>query len=370
MSTYDRFIQSQLPEYELLRRLIQSATGELGSWSSKDPEHLVLSQYMNFTTRNDHQLMNVLGGYHPANVAHAPYPLTCSYVNNEAHQWKHGAVDERGTIDYFSEFSHAVYDLQSGSLGLSRWIENQNPAFRGDPGVQSLRFKREFDAIAADAECLKDRLNRFVGISSLSASRLSIEESRRGIEVSKRAMDVGVRAERQAHAIGRLTQLAFVFLPLTFVTGVFGMNIESFKDGAPLWKFWITLALIAIPAFIFGLQTAQAELLDRIKKVSRAARRRMIMGTPGEDFRYLGGEYMEDWIISGSARASDRLRNNSAPASAGYIPNYREFIQRSRLLYVLLGVGVWAAVRTAVGSALRRLGQKLSRADNADRVFE
>ena len=66
---------------------------------------------------------------------------------------------------------------------------------------------------------------------------LSLEESRKGIQ--------------QASSVARLTQLAFIFIPLTFTTGVSGMNVESLKNGAPLWKFWVTAATISLGAFMY-----------------------------------------------------------------------------------------------------------------------
>ena len=61
----------------------------------------------------------------------------------------------------------------------------------------------------------------------------SIKESRRSIE--------------EAVAVKKLTQLAFMFIPLSFVTSVFGMNIvEITGTGAKLWTFLATAACIGM----------------------------------------------------------------------------------------------------------------------------
>lgn len=65
---------------------------------------------------------------------------------------------------------------------------------------------------------------------------MSLLESRRGIQ--------------QTSSVVRLTQLAFIFIPLTFTTGVFGMNVEILKNGAPMWQFWVTAATISVGALI------------------------------------------------------------------------------------------------------------------------
>ena len=40
----------------------------------------------------------------------------------------------------------------------------------------------------------------------------------------------------------RLNILAAIFLPLTAVAGIFGMNIRSGLEGSPTWAFWLVLA--------------------------------------------------------------------------------------------------------------------------------
>ena len=61
----------------------------------------------------------------------------------------------------------------------------------------------------------------------------SIKESQRSIE--------------EAVAVKKLTQLAFIFIPLSFVTSIFGMNIDEITGtGAKLWTFLVTAACIGI----------------------------------------------------------------------------------------------------------------------------
>ena len=62
---------------------------------------------------------------------------------------------------------------------------------------------------------------------------MSIMESRRAIEESQ--------------SVKRLTQLAIVFIPLSYASSVFGMNIQEMTGNGPaLWKFIVTsMALLA-----------------------------------------------------------------------------------------------------------------------------
>ncbi|KIV77683.1 hypothetical protein PV11_09466 [Exophiala sideris] len=68
------------------------------------------------------------------------------------------------------------------------------------------------------------------------AALLSVEES--------------IKSIKEAESVGRLTQLAFIFVPLTFTTGVFGMNITPFGGHAPMWIFWITATLVSVGALV------------------------------------------------------------------------------------------------------------------------
>ena len=73
---------------------------------------------------------------------------------------------------------------------------------------------------------LKDRLHR-------SAAMLSLEESRRSIEM--------------ADGVKKLTQIAFIFVPLSFGASVFGANVREFGSGTvPIWSFILTVLLISI----------------------------------------------------------------------------------------------------------------------------
>lgn len=80
----------------------------------------------------------------------------------------------------------------------------------------------------------------------LHVSAVSLEESRRALD--------------QNRSLGRLTQLAFVFIPVTFTTGIFGMNVAPFVNGgAPMWKFWVTSVAIAISTLILWAMASPLE---------------------------------------------------------------------------------------------------------------
>jgi hypothetical protein len=98
--------------------------------------------------------------------------------------------------------------------------------------VESLReLIMDIDARRAEIKNLREEL--FVGTS--------IQESRRSVENS----DIAVL---QGHNIKLLTMVSIFFLPLTFVTSVFGMT--NMPTDEQYWQFGIVTACVCVPFFI------------------------------------------------------------------------------------------------------------------------
>ena len=67
----------------------------------------------------------------------------------------------------------------------------------------------------------------------LLMSSISVRDSELSIEQSQRAT--------------RLTQLAFIYVPLSFVTGIFGMSVQEISaTGLSIWVCFVTLAIVVI----------------------------------------------------------------------------------------------------------------------------
>ena len=109
------------------------------------------------------------------------------------------------------------------------------------PQIQSssLVAKRELDRIrenlCRDYRSLLDQcqsLTRRCEVTSgILMSSISISEAERSIELS-----IG---------IARLTKLAFVFVPLSFVASAFGMNVKEITEKNPsLWSFFLVSLLV------------------------------------------------------------------------------------------------------------------------------
>lgn len=86
--------------------------------------------------------------------------------------------------------------------------------------------KEVFDDGTRMLEDIKGHLQSEIGLWSIDESRRSIEE---------------------AVSVKRLTQLAFIFLPLNFVTSLYGMNIQEMTgNGIRLWIFFITAICVTL----------------------------------------------------------------------------------------------------------------------------
>ncbi|KAK6343301.1 hypothetical protein TWF730_010894 [Orbilia blumenaviensis] len=85
-----------------------------------------------------------------------------------------------------------------------------------------LDTRRVQDVVMELREVLKET-------SALVSAQESIFEARRSVA--------------QAESVNQLTRLAFIFIPLTFATSVFGMNINEWQDNVPHLKWFFIIAL-------------------------------------------------------------------------------------------------------------------------------
>lgn len=101
-----------------------------------------------------------------------------------------------------------------------------------------------------------DNLSRLIDDAYLQAEKvynslrteMSIIDSRRGI--------------REAEGVSKLTELAFVFIPITFAASVFSMQIKELETAPPLYAFIITASLCVIISYAIRLSIRSDVLLD------------------------------------------------------------------------------------------------------------
>ncbi|GAB1320020.1 hypothetical protein MFIFM68171_10230 [Madurella fahalii] len=71
------------------------------------------------------------------------------------------------------------------------------------------------------------------------------------------------RAIRQAETVTQLTRLAFFFVPPTLITGVFGANINEFKDRLTLWHLAVVSLSVSLLTYLIFYRHQVLRLLVR-----------------------------------------------------------------------------------------------------------
>ena len=185
------------------------------------------------------------------------------------------STDDRIEDDW-TAFCRSMVDLKMGNLKFRSWyqssrayLEDQLKAeiaelegrrsSHSSNASQIIEFDPTMSEYAACREQYETAMDQALEEASLYTDILELHNTKRALRAANLSIE-------EAHSAGRITQLAYIFLPLTFVTGVFGMNITPFNDGAPMWKFWVTTWLILLPAWGFGLWTARTQIHDFVEE--------------------------------------------------------------------------------------------------------
>lgn len=134
------------------------------------------------------------------------------------------------TDDPWSGLAQSMLDLKIGRVNISGWralmsnfpnygFSDRNVDHRQHespvPQEMSDTKKLFWDEMASaeqEASLLREALDA-------QYTSMNLRETQRGIMLTEQSL-------YNANIVGRLTQVAFIFLPLTFITGVFGMNIR------------------------------------------------------------------------------------------------------------------------------------------------
>jgi hypothetical protein len=145
------------------------------------------------------------------------------------------------------QFKHALSLLQDS-------VESVGAFFNTSSGTTGLSILRDFELVQKKYELMARTLREEL---NYDASMASLEESRLGIQ--------------QNASVKRLTQLAFVFIPLGFVTSVFGMNIDKLSGNGVKW--WtvivgaaIMYGLVAIPILIINRAHIKMYLIQLLER--------------------------------------------------------------------------------------------------------
>jgi hypothetical protein len=67
---------------------------------------------------------------------------------------------------------------------------------------------------------------------------------------------------KEAESISKLTELAFVFIPLSFVASLFSMQVHELDGGVPLYQFALVAMAFVVVAYVVRLSIRSSHLID------------------------------------------------------------------------------------------------------------
>jgi hypothetical protein len=71
---------------------------------------------------------------------------------------------------------------------------------------------------------------------------------------------------REAKTVTKLTELAFLFIPLSFTCSLFSMSIRELNDGVPVWTFVVTALGLAILSYAMRLILTSDVLAKSVRR--------------------------------------------------------------------------------------------------------
>lgn len=132
--------------------------------------------------------------------------------------------------------AHVQSLLSSLNKGLKGWKKPASEAQPHDEDLQAI--------LQTDLGYLSTRIQNVI---SLCEAGRSTVKSKASIEETKRSSEQAVLVTELTKATNRLT---FIFLPISFVTSAFGMNVKQFGQGPLSIWLWVAITLPLLAACI------------------------------------------------------------------------------------------------------------------------
>ncbi|KAJ5822698.1 Mg2+ transporter protein CorA-like/Zinc transport protein ZntB [Penicillium robsamsonii] len=117
--------------------------------------------------------------------------------------------------------------------------------------VMELEAMQDIHELWKNIDHIVVRLER---TSASLTSNMGLLESRRSID--------------EAHAVARLTELAFIFVPMSFAASVFGMQVQPFANPVPISNFFVVAVVVTSFAYLMRM-TMRSHWLIALKAAVR-----------------------------------------------------------------------------------------------------
>ncbi|KAL8851794.1 MAG: hypothetical protein Q9221_003308 [Calogaya cf. arnoldii] len=149
-----------------------------------------------------------------------------------------GSEDESDETSLYADrarLRRKLNDLENAWSSVGRYMRSRlhwDPL--GNPCFQDV--EKDFTDTAKEANRLEGQIREYL---QLQTGILALKESRKSIEVSNQQIQEGKRVKT-------ITILAFIYVPLTLTTSIYGMNLQQLNgSGQTVWVFVVT-AVIAL----------------------------------------------------------------------------------------------------------------------------
>jgi hypothetical protein len=136
--------------------------------------------------------------------------------------------------------------------GSPDWPRATDTALRQKGEAAARSLLRDYEHLLGRAEALSARCQRGMNVMM---NKAMITESKRAIY--------------QAHEVTKLTRLAFIYIPLSFTTSLFGMNLRPITSGTHGFWLWV---VVSVPIMVFSL----CALIWDVSEILRRAKAYMI----------------------------------------------------------------------------------------------
>ena len=218
--------------------------------SSLGPERLSLLENLSFNLCHDQShktgkdapsLLSL--SHHPLRVTAAEWMVYLRLLFHASKQYQFTPKNISTVLEHIPTLYANLSSLQDwGRRNLAtRWklryvleFLKSSPDADPDRELRALLIK-DYSYVASSIDMYGDRLNDMVPILT---SLIQIIDSQRSL--------------LETANISRLTHLALVFIPLTFVTGLFSMNDSIAPGGRSFWLYFAVSVPLCITVFLFA----------------------------------------------------------------------------------------------------------------------
>ncbi|KAL3419100.1 hypothetical protein PVAG01_09322 [Phlyctema vagabunda] len=162
------------------------------------------------------------------------------------------------------DFDRAIEQLRFDASLLERTetVITQHMQIITTGGCRTWPKTKDPDALERKAEIQRELKNDHQHVLSKCASLVVRCRTTIDFLVSTSQLIDAQKGIVQANQVASLTRLAFVFIPLSLMAAIFGMNVEEMKDNPPIWLFFATAFPLSLAIW---LPTIWRELCDWVK---------------------------------------------------------------------------------------------------------